>query len=148
MSVSTAVRGGLRVGELAAEVGLTADTVRYYEKAGLLESPPRTPAGYRLYDEGAVDRLRFIQGAQRLGLRLDDIKNLLAVRDTGRCPCEPAEALLSRRLIEVEGEIARLTHLRDEMAAMLAALPNADCPPPTPGTWCPPTEGGDDCCED
>ena len=56
----------LRVGELAAAVGVTADTVRYYERVGLLPSPARTSAGYRAYGDGAVDRMRFIQGAQRL----------------------------------------------------------------------------------
>ncbi|WP_448617282.1 heavy metal-responsive transcriptional regulator [Geodermatophilus sp. URMC 65] len=140
-----AVRG-LRVAELAAAVGVSPDTVRYYERAGLLPPPDRTAAGYRSYDAGAVDRLRFIQGAQRLGLHLADIRDLLTVRDTGTCPCEPAEDLLRRRLAEVDAQIARLVTLRAEMAAMVDALPAADCPPPTPGTWCPPTEGGDSPC--
>ena len=106
---------GLRVGELAAATGLASDTIRYYERAGLLPAPPRTASGYRAYDEGAVDRLMFIQGAQRLGLRLRDIADLLAVRDTGICPCEPAEQLLRRRMAELDAELARL-----------AALPGAD----------------------
>jgi DNA-binding transcriptional MerR regulator len=134
---------GLRVAELAAAVGVSPDTVRYYERAGLLPPPDRTAAGYRSYDAGAVDRLRFIQGAQRLGLHLADIRDLLTVRDTGTCPCEPAEDLLRRRLAEVDAQIARLVTLRAEMAAMVDALPAADCLPPTPGRWCPPTEGGD-----
>jgi DNA-binding transcriptional MerR regulator len=130
---------GLRVGELAGAAGVAPDTVRYYERAGLLPPPRRTPAGYRAYDPDAVDRLRFIQGAQRLGLRLRDIADLLAVRDTGVCPCEPAEQLLRRRLAELDAEMARLAALRAEMVAMIDALPTADCPPPEPGTWCPPT---------
>jgi len=142
---TTAVRG-LRVAELAAAVGLAPDTIRYYERAGLLPPPERTAAGYRSYDTAAVDRLRFVQGAQRLGLRLADVRSLLAVRDTGTCPCEPAEDLLRRRLAEVDAEIARLVALRAEMAAMADALPAADCPQPTPGTWCPPKEGGDSPC--
>lgn len=142
---TTPVRG-LRVAELAAAAGMPPDTVRYYERAGLLPPPERTPAGYRNYDEGAVDRLHFIQGAQRLGLRLADIRDLLAVRDTGACPCEPAEELLRRRLAEVDAEIARLAALRAQMVAMADALPARDCPPPTPGVWCPPTRGGDPPC--
>lgn len=130
----------MRVAELARAVGVGPDTVRYYEKAGLLPPPERTDAGYRQYDHSSVDRLRFIQGAQRLGLRLADIRDLLAIRDTGECPCEPAEILLARRLREVDAEIARLTALRTDMAAMLSALPGGDCPPPTPGTWCEPEE--------
>jgi DNA-binding transcriptional MerR regulator len=134
---ATGVRGRT-VAELAAAVGAPPDTVRYYERTGLLKPPRRTAAGYRSYDDGAVDRMRFIQGAQRLGLRLADIRTLLEIRDTGTCPCEPAGDLLRRRLAEVDGEISRLIALRGEMAAMADALPAADCPPPTPGTWCPP----------
>jgi DNA-binding transcriptional MerR regulator len=130
----------MRVAELASVVGLSGDTVRYYERAGLLPAPARTATGWRAYDDSAVDRLRFIQGAQRLGLRLRDIAELLAVRDTGVCPCEPAEELLRRRLADLDAEVARLAALRAEMTAMLDALPSRDCPPPSPGTWCPPTE--------
>jgi len=139
---ATVVRGRT-VAELAAAVGVPPDTVRYYERTGLLPPPRRTSAGYRSYDDGAVDRMRFIQGAQRLGLRLADIRALLEIRDTGTCPCEPAGDLLRRRLGEVDAEIARLAALRTEMAAMAEALPAADCPPPSPGTWCPPTRGGE-----
>jgi DNA-binding transcriptional MerR regulator len=149
----------LRVGELADDVGVTADTIRYYERAGLLPPPGRTPSGYRVYDAAAVDRLRFIQGAQRLGLRLGDIRDLLAVRDTGTCPCEPAEDLLTRRMAEVDAEITRLNALRREMAAMLAGLSQPECPAPTPGTWVPairgeevsdidPVETTNTCCDD
>lgn len=141
MSTRTGTDRGLRVAELAGLVGSTADTVRYYERAGLLPPPARTAAGYRSYDAGAVDRLQFIQGAQRLGLTLKDIRELLAVRDTGVCACEPAEQLLRRRLADLDAELARLTALRTQMVAMADALPGADCPPPTPGTWCPPAGG-------
>jgi DNA-binding transcriptional MerR regulator len=142
---STAVRG-LRVAELAAATGVGPDTVRYYERAGLLPPPSRTAAGYRSYGADAVDRLLFIRGAQRLGLRLADVRDLLAVRDTGTCPCEPAEQLLRRRIAEVDGEIDRLSALRAQMVAMADALPAADCPPPSPGTWCPPGRGGERTC--
>jgi DNA-binding transcriptional MerR regulator len=110
-----------------------------------LPPPARTPAGYRIFGVEAVDRVRFIQGCQRLGLRLRDIADLLAVRDTGACPCGPAEQLLSRRLAELDAEIARLVELRAEMAAMVDSLPSPNCPPPAPGaSWCPPDEGGGD----
>ena len=125
---------------------MAADTIRYDERAGLLLPPARTSAGYRSYGAEALERLRFIRGAQRLGLRLADIRALLAIRDTGQCPCEPAEQVLRRRLAELDVEIHRLTALRAEMVAMADALPAADCPPPSPGTWCPPAEGGDPTC--
>jgi len=143
MGTGAATRG-LRVAELGDVVGLSPDTIRYYERAGLLPPPARTAAGYRAYDDGAIDRLKFVQGAQRLGLRLREIADLLAIRDTGTCPCEPAEQLLRRRLAEVDAELSRLTALREQMVAMIDGLPSADCPPLSPGSWCPPTtEGGD-----
>jgi DNA-binding transcriptional MerR regulator len=139
---TTTERRELRVAELAAAADVSADTVRYYERAGLLPEPARSSAGYRLYDPATVERLRFIQGCQRLGLKLRDITDLLAVRDTGTCPCEPAADLLHRRLTELDAEMARLTALRVEMVAMAEALPSKDCPPPLPGTsWCPPRRG-------
>jgi DNA-binding transcriptional MerR regulator len=141
MGVAMATARGLRVAELAAAAGVSPDTIRYYEKAGLLLPPSRSAAGYRVYDQAAVDRLQFIQGAQRLGLRLRDIRDLLAIRDTGVCPCEPAEELLRRRLSELDAELTHLAALRGQMVAMLDALPSADCPPPLPGRWCPPDNG-------
>lgn len=135
MTIQTVVHQGLRIGELAAATDLSTETIRYYEKAGLLPAPARTPAGYRTYGPEAIDRLHFIRGAQRLGLRLEDIRNLLAIRDTGTCPCEPAANFLTQRLAEVDAQIRRLEALRTEMTAMLEALPAGDCPQPVPGTW-------------
>ena len=122
------------VSQLAAAVGSSADTLRYYEKVGLLPPPARTPSGYRQYDDAARDRLAFIRGAQRLGLTLADVRDLLAVRDTGDCPCEPAEQHLTKRLTEVDAEITRLEALRDQMRAMLAGIAAGVCPSPDPDT--------------
>src|SRR3954462_12443105 len=105
---------GRTVAELAAAGGVPPDTVRYYERSGLLKPPRRTAAGYRSYDDGAVARLRFIRGAQRLGLRLADIRTLLEIRDTGTCPCEPAGDLLRLRLAQVDREAPRLKPPRGE----------------------------------
>lgn len=126
------------VADLARRAGVSPDTVRYYERAGLLRSTWRSAAGYRHYGEAELDRLRFIQGAQRLGLRLREIRDLLQVCDTGVCPCEPAEMLLRRRMEEIDLEIARLSVLRGDLERMLAAIPGPTCPDPEPGTWCPP----------
>jgi MerR family mercuric resistance operon transcriptional regulator len=132
------MRAGLSIAEVAAGAGVRPDTLRYYERAGLVPAPPRTSGAHRRYPPATVDRLRFIQGAQRLGLRLAEIRELLAVRDTGNCPCEPAEGLLTRHLAEIDTEIARLTRLRAEVSGMLAGLAGPSCPDPEPGTWCPP----------
>ena len=128
----------LTISDLAAETGLRPDTVRYYERVGLMPVPARTSGDHRRYGALAVDRLRFIRGAQQLGLRLADIRDLLAVRDTGECPCEPAEPLLRARIAEIDVEIDRLTRLRADLIAMAEQLPSATCPDPVPGTWCPP----------
>ncbi|HEY0453737.1 MerR family transcriptional regulator [Actinophytocola sp.] len=144
--MTTSAPAGLLVAELAAAAGVGADTIRYYERTGLIDPPPRTSSGYRRFPPETVDRLRFIQGCQRLGLRLRDIGDLLSIRDTGVCPCEPAETLLRRRITELNEEVARLTALRADLVHMVDALPSQPCPDPRPGTWCPPVttgEGGD-----
>ena len=138
------VTGQLTVGQLASRTGVRTDTVRFYEREGLLPVPQRTGGDHRRYGPADVDRLLFIRGAQRLGLRLAEIRELLAVRDTGACPCEPAEGLLRRHVAEIGKEIERLAALRAELLGMLTAMPGPDCPDPLPGTWCPPglaTEG-------
>ena len=127
----------MQVAALAERVGVSPHTVRYYERVGLIAAPPRTAGGYRDYSPGEVDRLGFIQGCQRFGLRLRDIKALLDVRDTGECPCEPAADLIDRRLAEVDAELARLSRLRGEIAAIAGRFEPGPgcCPAPVPGTW-------------
>jgi len=139
--------GQLSVGQLAARAGVRADTIRYYERTGLLPEPSRTNGDHRRYGAADLDRLLFIRGAQRLGLRLAEIRDLLAVRDTGVCPCGPAEELLSEHVAEIDREITRLTALRADLTRMLTGMPGPACPDPVPGTWCPPDcrepRGGD-----
>jgi DNA-binding transcriptional MerR regulator len=138
MSV-TQTHAGLSITQLTAQTGFGPDTIRYYERTGLLPPPARTAGDHRRYDDRAIDRLRFIRGAKRLGLRLGDIADLLALRDTGTCPCEPAASLLRRRQEEIDAEITRLTELRGQLADMLTAIPGPACPDPAPGTWLPAT---------
>lgn len=135
--MTTTTSPGLRVAALARSAGVRPDTIRYYERSGLIPEPPRTASGYRAYPPDALERVRFIQGCQRLGLRLREVAELLAVRDTGECPCEPAEDLLTRRIAELDTELERLTALRSELAATLRALPDGQCPDISPGEWCP-----------
>ncbi len=134
---TTQTRGGLSITQLTAQTGFGPDTIRYYERTGLLPPPARTAGEHRRYDDRAIDRLRFIRGAKRLGLQLGDIADLLALRDTGTCPCEPAAGLLRRRLAEVDAEISRLSELRGQLTGMLTAIPGPACPDPAPGTWLP-----------
>ncbi len=124
----------LTVSMLAKQTGIPPDTIRYYDRIGLLPPAARTAAGYRHYDPTAAQRLRFIKGAQRFGLRLREIAELLAVRDRGACPCGHAEALVCRRLAEIDAEIARLAEVRGELARLGAACAADVCPNPA-GVW-------------
>lgn len=130
-AVETPSAEGMGVAALAYRVGVNRDTVRHYERIGLLPVPARTSAGYRRYGEDALQRLRFIKDAQRLGLRLREIRQLLEAHDAGVCPCEPAEPMLHQHLADLDREIERLTALRRELARLLEAMPEA-CPPPAP----------------
>ncbi|MGH9195102.1 MAG: MerR family DNA-binding protein, partial [Acidimicrobiia bacterium] len=89
-----------------------------------LPPPDRSPNGYRTYGEENVERLRFIRGAQRLGLKLRDIRELLAIRDKGVCPCGHTAKLVNKRLADLDAQIASLKRLRGEMARLLETLPS------------------------
>jgi DNA-binding transcriptional MerR regulator len=118
------------IGKLAQSTGVTAKTLRFYEDRGLLPAPLRTPAGYRDYPDGAVDRVRFVRRAQAAGLTLEHIRQILTVRDDGQPPCDHVAELVGRRLDEVEGRLEELTRIRDELHALrrrLARLDPADC---------------------
>lgn len=129
----------LTMSQVTSRAGVRPDTVRYYERIGLLPTPARTSGAHRRYDEDVIDRLRFIRGSQRLGLTLAEINDLLSVRDTGVCPCEPAETMLERHLTEIEAEMARLGALRAELTAMLSRMSGEDCAEALPVAWCPPS---------
>jgi DNA-binding transcriptional MerR regulator len=130
----------LTVSALAGQVGLSADTVRYYERVGLLPEPARSAAGYRLYDQDAVGRLRLIKGAQRAGLRLREIGELLQVADQGQCPCGHTETLLQERLAEVRAELERLRALEADLTRLLERQSDPCCPEVTTTAaaswWC------------
>jgi DNA-binding transcriptional MerR regulator len=108
----------LTISRLAAEAGVSADTVRYYERLGLLAAPARSPSGYRQYDPPVHRRLQFIKAAQHIGLRLADIKELLDIQDRGACPCGHTTGAVERRLAEVDAEISRLHTMRMELMAL------------------------------
>jgi DNA-binding transcriptional MerR regulator len=125
----------LTVSALADQAGLSADTVRYYERVGLLPPPARSAAGYRLYDQDAVARLRLIKGAQRAGLRLREIGELLQVADQGLCPCGHTETLLRNRMSEIDAQVAELLAVRGALARMVEQHPAATCHDPTATKW-------------
>lgn len=109
----------MRVKELAEAAGVTGDTIRYYEKAGLLPPAPRIGSGYRDYDLSSVERVRFIKGGQSFGLSLSDLKELLEIRDNGSCPCGHTDEILKRRAQQLEEEVASLKMLQDQLHEMM-----------------------------
>jgi MerR family copper efflux transcriptional regulator len=105
----------MRIGELAERAGTSVKTIRYYDRVGVLCPDERSESGYRLYGEDAVDRYRFVRAAQAVGLRLGEIREIIALRDRGEAPCGLVVDLIGRRASELDARIAELVALRDEL---------------------------------
>jgi MerR family copper efflux transcriptional regulator len=118
------------IGTLAKRAGVSIDTVRYYEKSGLLAPESRLASGYRRYSDEQVSRLRFIRRAQELGFTLKDIRELLGIskqKDVAK-----VKRAAERKLADVEARLVALTRMRDGLATLVATCPGhgraADCP--------------------
>lgn len=125
----------LTVSKLGAKVGLTADTIRYYEKAGLLPAPGRTLSGYRIYGDDAAERLLFIKGVQRFGLRLREVRELLEVLDRGACPCGHTHDLVEKRIGEIDEEIKELTRVKERLTRLAKEVRSVKRQDPRTGQW-------------
>lgn len=110
----------MRIGELADRLGVTTKSIRFYESIGLLPNPARTPSGYRDYAEADAERLTFIKTAQRLGLTLDEIGEIIAFRDQGQQPCGYVAELLRRQVADLDRRIGEMRRLRDELKGLEA----------------------------
>lgn len=122
----------MRIGVLASTAGLTTKTIRFYEQAGLLPAPPRTPAGYRDYPPDTPARLAFIRDVQAAGLTLAEIGEILAIRDAGLAPCRHVTDLINQHLTRVEQRIAELIQTRTalwDLKRRAAATDPAECGP-------------------
>ena len=109
----------LRPGELARIAGVSTDTLRHYERKGLL-SPKRSPNGYREYPPDAPARLNLVQHALSVGFSLDELAAFLKVRDQGGAPCHDVRALAAKKLQELEARVRGLQQLRKDLRTMLA----------------------------
>lgn len=109
----------MRIGELADRLDLPTETVRFYERRGLLPEPQRAPNGYRSYDETATRRLRFIRDAQTAGLTLAEIRRIIYLRERGTVPCRHVDALLTTKLAEVKERQRHLAALEVELNQLL-----------------------------
>ena len=109
----------MAIGKAAELAGVKVPTIRYYEAIGLLPTAPRTDSNRRTYDEADVRRLRFIRHARELGFDVDAIRQLLALAGLPETPCGEADEIARARLLEIEGKIARLGALRQELQGMI-----------------------------
>lgn len=123
----------MKIGELAAETGVTTKTIRYYEGIGLLQAPARSPNGYRDYDPEAIGRLRFVRDAQETGLTLTEIAVILDLRKQGVGTCHHVVELLERHLQDLDRHIENLGNTRQQLITLTnraRALNPADCTDP------------------
>lgn len=108
----------MRIGQLAERVGVNTKTIRYYESIELLPQPARTASGYRIYGADDEARLVFIKTAQHLGLSLDEIREVLALREAGTAPCEHVRAIVREQIGAISQRIAELRRLQKQLRAL------------------------------
>lgn len=118
----------MRIGELAERQGITTKAIRFYESIGLLPEPERTPSGYRAYGDVDAERLTFIKTAQRLGLSLDEIREIIGFRDRGEQPCRYVAEVLQRQVSDLDRRIREMRTLRDELKHLQARAAAGDGP--------------------
>jgi DNA-binding transcriptional MerR regulator len=128
-----AMDGAMTIGELAAAAGVNVETIRYYEREGILAEPPRTPSGYRQYSDADRWRLAFVQRAKLLGFTLREITELLGAGE--RRSVDDVRALADRRLAAIDEELEALATRRDRLAQLIRTCEtgeSADCLDLTP----------------
>lgn len=122
----------LTISPLARQAGVGIDTVRYYERMGLLPEPPRRASGYRVYPADALQRLQFIRRAKNLGFSLEEIKELLELSSRSGNGVSAVKATAAAKLKNVEERIAELERMRDGLRQLVQACPGhgtpQDCP--------------------
>jgi DNA-binding transcriptional MerR regulator len=110
----------LKIGEVSKQSGVGVETLRFYEKLGLLGRPARTASGYRLYDRETLERLDFIKRAQVLGFSLAEIARIIAEKQAGESPCAEVREIVRARLKELDGRMREMQRYRKELAAALS----------------------------
>ena len=109
----------LLIGRLAKLSGVKPDTIRFYERSGLLPKPSRTASGYRFYDTAALNQVRFIRKAQSLGFSLDEIRRIMNLRGQGKETCRCVIAMAEATLAETETKLKELSQFKDRLATNL-----------------------------
>jgi len=122
----------LTIGRIAAQADVNIETIRYYERRGLLPDPPRTESGYRQYDPESVIRLRFIKEAQALGFSLEEIQGLLVLRVDASTSCADVRRRAERKKAEIQEKVRTLLAMQAALEEMIGACaaegPAGDCP--------------------
>lgn len=132
----------MRIGELAERAGMAAQTIRYYERLGLLPRPSREASGYRRYDEAAPARLRFIQSAKLLGLSLDEIGDILQISEAQEAPCPHVLALLEEKRARIDAWLREAQAFRDALDKTIRASRRRLSRTPRAAEACPIIERG------
>jgi DNA-binding transcriptional MerR regulator len=109
----------MKIGQLARSAEVSIDTVRFYERRGVLPRPQRQPSGYRIYDEIAIERIRLARSLQRLGLTLDEVIDALHAHDRGDATCATERWRLEMVLERIDGRIADLKRVRRDVVGVL-----------------------------
>lgn len=122
----------MSIGKLSKATGATIDTIRFYEKSGLLPKPVRTPSGYRRYSSEDEVRLGFVARARRLGFSLDEIGEMLRLRASRTGGVARVRTLAQKKLALVESKIAELEQLRVALKNLVGACPGAGAPEACP----------------
>jgi len=122
----------LTIGQLARRADVGVETVRFYEREGLLKEPARRPSGYRQYDEGVVDRLRFIRRAKQLGFTLKEIKELLSLRIDPATTCGDVKSRAEAKLDDIAAKIRSLQRMKRALVKLTKACSGrgaaSECP--------------------
>ncbi len=108
----------LRIGEVAGEAGVNVQTLRFYERRGLLKTASRRPSGYREYAPDSVRRVRFIKRAQQLGFTLNEVQELLRLRDDPSVPCPEVRATAQAKVAEIDEKIRHLRAMKKALEAL------------------------------
>ncbi len=126
------VGASLTIGKVAKQAGVGIETIRFYEREGIIAEPPRRESGYRVYDQEVVTRIRFIRRAKELGFSLKEISELMKLQVDPKANCSGVKKRTETKLLEIENKIRdlkRMQKILNEVAsACVAAKPISDCP--------------------
>jgi DNA-binding transcriptional MerR regulator len=130
----------VKIGQVAREAGVSIDTVRFYERRGLLPAPERRPSGYRAFPRSTVERIRMARGLQGMGFTLDEIIDALHAHDTGAATCDSERWRLQTVVDRIDAKIDELRATRDHTLAIIEECRTGKCRLKLPQDTAPPSD--------